>query len=51
MFAALGDDHAFGARSGTTTSAVTECDLFLMLTTAVLGQAPHAAEEQLACCP
>ena len=47
MFAALGDDHALGARSGTSISAVTECDLFLMLMTQVLGQPPHAAEQDL----
>ncbi len=33
--------------SGTTISAVTECDLFLMFSDAVLRQAPHAAEEEL----
>jgi len=32
--------------SGTSISAMTACDLFLMFTT-VLQQAPHAAEEQL----
>ena len=31
--AALRDDHALGAGAGTVTSAVTECDLFLMLMT------------------
>ena len=28
--------------------AVTECDLFLMLTTEALGEPAHAAEQQLA---